>query len=123
MDHYPVEMEMRHSQLKQVFNKEFLKERADVGYDADDPILIVGLPRSGSTLVEQILASHSQVEGTSELPVLGRLSESIGQYRTDGIKYPEAAKDLRSKDWRAYGQQYIQETQRHRVTDKPFFHR
>jgi len=61
------------------------------------------------------------VEGTSELPVLGKLSESIGQYRTDGIKYPEAAKDLRNKDWRAYGQQYIQETQRHRVTEKPFF--
>ena len=121
VDHYPVEMEMRHSQLKQVFNKEFLEERVDVGYDASDPILIVGLPRSGSTLIEQILASHSQVEGTSELPVLGKLSESIGQYRTDGIKYPEAAKDLRNKDWHAYGQQYIKETQRHRVTEKPFF--
>ena len=121
VNHYPVEMEMRHSQLKQVFNKEFLEERVDVGYEVDDPILIVGLPRSGSTLVEQILASHSQVEGTSELPVLGKLSDSIGQYRTDGIKYPEATKDLRNKDWRAYGQQYIKETQRHRVTDKPFF--
>ena len=121
VEHHPVKMETRHSQLKQIFNKEFLQERADVGYDVSDPILIVGLPRSGSTLIEQILASHTLVEGTSELPVLGKLSESIGQYRTDGIKYPEAVKDLRNKDWRAYGQQYIEETQRHRVTDKPFF--
>ena len=121
VEHHPLKMETRHSQLKQIFNKEFLQERADVGYDVSDPILIVGLPRSGSTLIEQILASHTLVEGTSELPVLGKLSESIGQYRTDGIKYPEAAKDLRNKDWRAYGQQYIEETQRHRVTDKPFF--
>ena len=121
VEHHPLKMETRHSQLKQIFNKEFLQERADVGYDVSDPILIVGLPRSGSTLIEQILASHTLVEGTSELPVLGKLSESIGQYRTDGIKYPEAVKDLRNKDWRAYGQQYIEETQRHRVTDKPFF--
>ena len=121
VEHHPVKMETRHSQLKQIFNKEFLQERADVGHDVSDPILIVGLPRSGSTLIEQILASHTLVEGTSELPVLGKLSESIGQYRTDGIKYPKAVKDLRNKDWRAYGQQYIEETQRHRVTDKPFF--
>ena len=121
VEHHPVKMETRHSQLKQIFNKEFLQERADVGHDVSDPILIVGLPRSGSTLIEQILASHTLVEGTSELSVLGKLSESIGQYRTDGIKYPKAAKDLRNKDWRAYGQQYIEETQRHRVTDKPFF--
>jgi tetratricopeptide (TPR) repeat protein len=119
--HEALQMEKRHSALKTVFNRDFLQERANHGYDAPDPILIVGLPRSGSTLVEQILASHSQVEGTSELPVLGKLAESIGQYRTDGMSYPEAAIDLRMKDWRAYGQQYIEESQRHRVTDKPFF--
>jgi tetratricopeptide (TPR) repeat protein len=119
--HEALELENRHTALKTVFNREFLREREDHGYDAPDPILIVGLPRSGSTLVEQILASHSQVEGTSELPILGKLAESIGQYRTDGISYPEAAIDLRRKDWRAYGQQYIEESQRHRATDKPFF--
>jgi tetratricopeptide (TPR) repeat protein len=119
--HEALEMENRHTAIKAVFNREFLQERADHGYDASDPILIVGLPRSGSTLVEQILASHSQVEGTSELPILGKLAESIGQYRTDGISYPEAAIDLRRKDWRAYGEQYIEESQRHRATDRPFF--
>ena len=98
-----------------------LAERAGVGYEAPDPIFIVGLPRSGSTLVEQILASHSQVEGTSELPILGRIAESIGRYRTDGVRYPEAVPDLRDKDLRAYGKQYIEESRRHRTTDKPLF--
>lgn len=115
------QFEIRCNEIKNVFTKEFLQDRANLGHDVPDPILIVGLPRSGSTLVEQILASHSQVEGTSELPVLSKLAESIGQYRSDGISYPEAAKDLRKKDWRAYGQQYMEESQRHRLTDKPFF--
>ncbi|MBT4523220.1 MAG: tetratricopeptide repeat protein [Halieaceae bacterium] len=121
VSHDPVEMENRHKRLRSVFTREFLTEKANRGHDVPDPIFIVGLPRSGSTLVEQILASHSQVEGTSELPVLGKLAESIGRYRTDGVQYPEAARDLRKKDWRAYGQQYMEESQRHRVTDKPFF--
>ena len=119
--HAALEMENRHAAIRTVYNKEFLEERSGNGFDAPDPIFIVGLPRSGSTLVEQILASHSQVEGTSELPVLGRMSALIGQYRTDGVNYPEAAIDLRDRDWRAYGQQYIEDSQRHRLTDKPFF--
>ena len=69
--HEPIEMENRHAAVKAVFNRDFIAERANQGFDAADAILIVGLPRSGSTLVEQILASHSQVEGTAELPVLG----------------------------------------------------
>ena len=114
-------MEGRQKAMRSVFNQKLLSERAGVGYDVPDPIFIVGLPRSGSTLVEQILASHSQVEGTSELPELGRIAESIGRYRTDDVRYPEAVRDLRDKDMRAYGKQYIEESQRHRTTDKPLF--
>ncbi|MCH7822137.1 MAG: sulfotransferase [Proteobacteria bacterium] len=121
LKHEAMEMELRHTALKTVYDRAFIQERSGHGYEAPDPILIVGLPRSGSTLVEQILASHSQVEGTSELPILGKLSESIGQYRTDTIRYPEAVRDLHNKDWYAYGRQYIEECQRHRLTDKPFF--
>ena len=121
VDHFPVEMEMRYNLIKEVFNIEFLKERSNSGHDRSDPILIIGLPRSGSTLVEQILASHSQVEGTSELPILGNIAESIGQHRTDGIRYPKAITELRDKDLVAYGKQYIDEAKRHRTTDKPFF--
>jgi tetratricopeptide (TPR) repeat protein len=114
-------MEGRQKAMRSVFDKQLLSERAGIGYDVPDPIFIVGLPRSGSTLVEQILASHSQVEGTSELPELGRIAESIGRYRTDDVRYPEAVRDLRDKDLRAYGKQYIEESQRHRATDKPLF--
>ncbi len=121
VDHEPLEFEKRQTAIKKVFERSLLKEREGAGYEAPDPIFIVGLPRSGSTLVEQILASHSQVEGTSELPILGRITESIGRYRTDGTRYPEAVPELRDKDLRAYGKQYIEESRRHRSTDKAFF--
>ena len=121
VEYDPLDMEKRQTAIKTVFNRQLLNERAGVGYDVPDPIFIVGLPRSGSTLVEQILASHSQVEGTSELPLLAKISESIGRYRTDNVRYPEAVTDLRDKDLRAYGKQYIEESQRHRVTERPLF--
>ena len=77
--------------------------------------------RSGSTLIEQILASHSQVEGTAELPNLGQISASIGRYRSDRVRFPQATRELRPKDWRAYGKQYLEDTRRHRQTDRPRF--
>ena len=121
VEYEPTEMEKRQNAVKEVFDAELLQQRAGVGYDVRDPVFVVGLPRSGSTLVEQILASHSQVEGTSELLVLRRITESIGRYRTDGIRYPEGVRDLRDKDLRAYGKEYIEESQRHRITEKPRF--
>lgn len=119
--HDPLEMEIRQAEIIEVFSREFLERHQGNGCDAPDPIFIVGLPRSGSTLIEQILASHSQVEGTSELPDLGRIAASTGRYRPDHQQYPRSVADLRSKDWRAYGLQYIEETRRHRQTGKPFF--
>jgi len=119
--HDAVEMQTRQNAIIEVFNREFIEQHEGQGYDAPDPILIVGLPRSGSTLVEQILASHSQVEGTSELPNLGRIANSVGRYRSDKKQFPEAARELRNRDWRAYGKQYIDETRRHRAEGTPFF--
>ncbi len=117
----PTEFEVRQSNIVEVFTREFLAEREGNGCAAPDPILIVGLPRSGSTLVEQILASHSQVEGTSELPFLGKIANSIGRYRRDNLQYPESVRDLRNKDLQAYGRQYLDETRRHRKTGRPYF--
>jgi tetratricopeptide (TPR) repeat protein len=117
----PTEFELRQSKIMSVFSREFIAANAGSGDPAPDPIFIVGLPRTGSTLIEQILASHSQVEGTSELPILGKIASSIGRYRRDNLHYPEAVRDLRKKDWRAYGQQYMEETRRHRSTSRPFF--
>lgn len=119
--HDPLELEFRFKSVREVFSKEFLDERSGNGHDAPDPIFIIGLPRSGSTLVEQILASHSQVEGTAELPVLGRMANSIGRYRGDEVRYPESIRDLRDRDWRAYGEQYMEESRRYRLTDRPIF--
>jgi tetratricopeptide (TPR) repeat protein len=116
-----VEFQNRQNEIIEVFSREFIEEHEGNGFEASDPILIVGLPRSGSTLVEQILASHSQVEGTSELPNLGKIAHSIGRYRTDNKQFPVSCRDLRKRDWRAYGMQYMDETRRHREEGTPFF--
>ncbi|MDH3532438.1 MAG: tetratricopeptide repeat protein, partial [Gammaproteobacteria bacterium] len=105
VEYEPLRFERRQAAIMNVFDEQLFARRAHAGYEAGRPIFIVGLPRSGSTLVEQILASHSQVEGTSELPILGRIVESIGRYRTDGVIYPDAVPHLRDKDLRGYGKQ------------------
>jgi tetratricopeptide (TPR) repeat protein len=121
VSHDPQEMEIRQQDIREVFSREFLEEHAGNGFEAPDPIFIVGLPRSGSTLIEQILASHSQVEGTAELSNLSKIAASIGRYRPDNVRYPKSVRELRKKDWRAYGREYIDETRRHRLTQKPYF--
>ena len=121
VSHDPLLMENRHAAIIDTFTAEFLRSHQGFGSAAADPIFIVGLPRSGSTLIEQILASHSQVEGTAELPTLGLTAGSVGRYRTDGTTFPEAVRELRPKDWRAYGQQYLDETRRYRQTARPHF--
>lgn len=119
--HDPVEVEDQQAQIMEVFSRGFIEERSGCGYDAPDPIFIVGLPRSGSTLIEQILASHSRVEGTAELPYAGKIAGSIGRFRTDSVRFPRAALDLRGQDWLAYGKQYIELSRAHRSTDAPLF--
>jgi len=121
VSHDALETNARQDEIIEVFSKEFIEKQSGNGFEAPDPILIVGLPRSGSTLVEQILASHSQVEGTSELPNLARVAHSVGRYRPDHKQFPKSARDLSKRDWRAYGKQYIEETRRHRETGTPFF--
>ncbi len=117
----PVGFETRHANIADVFSREFLERHAGQGYASDAPIFIVGLPRSGSTLIEQILASHSQVEGTLELPVLGEIAVSTGRYLREDREYPEAVRQLRGRDFRALGERYIEETRVYRTTDRPRF--
>ena len=121
VEHEPLGMEKQFAAIRETFSAEFLERHRNSGHDAPDPIFIVGLPRSGSTLVEQILASHSMVEGTAELPTLGRISESMGRYRRDRVRFPAAAEDLRGRDFREYGKQYIEDSRKFRSTDKPLF--
>ncbi len=120
VSHDPVGFEDRHEKIAQVFTRELLERHAGGGFESDAPIFIVGLPRSGSTLIEQILASHSRVEGTLELSTLGEVAVSTGRYR-GRLEYPEAVRELRGRDFRAYGRQYIDETRAFRRTDRPRF--
>ena len=90
--------------------------RRGAGCPAPDPILIVGLPRAGSTLLEQILASHSQVEGTMELPNILALAHRLdGRRRVDEeAQYPGNLGDLTDDELRAFGEAYIADTAIHR---------
>ena len=100
----------------------FFETHAAGGCDAPDPIFIVGLPRAGSTLIEQILASHSQVDGTLELPNILTLAQSLrGQERLSGIgNYPEVLKTLSPEKRLEMGEAYINDTQMHR-SGAPYF--
>jgi predicted Zn-dependent protease len=106
-----------------VFTNAFIAEKGEGGCPAPDPIFIVGLPRSGSTLVEQILASHSQVEGTMELPemmmIAGRLQSRVDEGEFADFRTMVAL--LTPADRARLGEEYIERTRVHRQTDRPFF--
>ncbi len=117
----PVQTEVTNDEIIEVFSREFLEENSGSGHPDPAPMFIVGLPRSGSTLIEQILASHSMVEGTSELPYLGRVATSLNRNRADGINYPFALRELKAHHFRALGQDYLERARLHRNTDRPRF--
>ena len=79
------------------------------GHPSDEAIFVIGLPRAGSTLLEQILASHSQVEATAELPFIGRIIGEMvaGRARADEPLYPHILNKLRVEERVAMGQQYL----------------
>jgi hypothetical protein len=108
---------------KALFTRDFFAERVGSGASAPDPIFVVGLPRAGSTLIEQILSSHSQVEGTMELPDISHLARELGgqKLRDEVSKYPETLAGLDRERLRALGEAYIARTRVQRKTDRPFF--
>jgi predicted Zn-dependent protease len=100
--------------------REFFEQRKGYGCPDPAPIFIVGLPRAGSTLLEQILASHSQVEGTMELADVPRLVSSL-DLRQNDARYPGVLAQLSADDFRGFGETYIRDTRHYRVLDRPFF--
>jgi tetratricopeptide (TPR) repeat protein len=105
---------------KALFSGTFLAERKGRGCRAVDPIFIVGLPRAGSTLVEQILASHPLIEGTMELPDIMAMAHRLeGMNRS--AAYPEVLAGLDEDDLRALGEEYLARTRVQRKSYKPFF--
>src|SRR6266853_884523 len=107
---------------RSVLTSDFVASRHGVGCDAPDTIFIVGLPRAGSTLLEQILASHSLVEGTTELADIPRLVQRLaGRSKKNAApRYPAVLAELNAEQLRRFGQKYIADTQILR-TGKPFF--
>ena len=122
LEHYdPIRMEVQNDAIIEVFDKEFLEKNAGLGNPDPAPIFIIGLPRSGSTLLEQILASHSQVEGTAELPYIAKVQLSLNKNRADGVNYPEAVRELREQNFKSLGQDYIDAAEIHRTEGTPRF--
>jgi tetratricopeptide (TPR) repeat protein len=106
-----------------LYSRDFFDRHAGSGCTARDPIFVVGLPRAGSTLVEQILSSHPQVEGTMELPDLLGLARELGgrTRRSEVSKYPEILEQADAAELRALGERYLAQTRIQRKTGAPFF--
>jgi tetratricopeptide (TPR) repeat protein len=119
---YKPEVEERSLRLQAaVCTAEFLAERRGVGCLRPDPIFVVGLPRSGSTLIEQILASHSKVDGTMELPEIPRLVQQFRDRRAgEEPRYPAILRELTPEELRRMGEIYLEETNVYRQ-GAPFF--
>ena len=116
----PVQTGVAHERMREIFSTDYFASRsAQSGCSGADPIFIVGLPRSGSTLLEQILASHSLVDGTSELPDISMIAQGLTQPRS-GQAFPLCMPDLSDSRVRELGEQYLEQTRRHRGA-APFF--
>ena len=107
---------------QRVCTAEMLARGASAGHSARDPIFIVGLPRAGSTLLEQILSSHSRVDGTLELPNILSLSQQLRRRGRNqgGAAYPRILTALSDEELGEFGRQYIADTRIHRQ-NAPYF--
>ena len=120
IDYKPEDNAARTRMIKRTYTRPFFAKRAGSGCDAADPIFIVGMPRAGSTLIEQILSSHSAVEGTTELPEIISMTRDLRR-QVDDQPYHDALAALDRDALRALGEQYIERTRIHRKTDAPRF--
>jgi tetratricopeptide (TPR) repeat protein len=117
---------IRIRKMKDVFSRDNLDTklaRAPAAETQETPIFIVGLPRAGSTLTEQILASHSKVEGTRELPLIGDIARDLALSRLLVVPnaYPERILELTSSELAALGARYLARSRDFRKTDRPYF--
>ncbi|MGI9271968.1 MAG: tetratricopeptide repeat-containing sulfotransferase family protein [Woeseiaceae bacterium] len=107
---------------KQYCKADLFATKSGYGHDSAEPIFVVGLPRAGSTLLEQILASHAQVDGTLELPNIPSLAFRLAGRRTidEEPRYPSILHDLTAEQCEKFGSAFISDTQVHRG-GAPFF--
>ena len=116
----PKAIEALTQRLITFFDVSLFSSKEGSGYEAKDPIFIVGLPRSGSTLIEQILSSHSSVEGTMELPNMMNTARKMGNSTKDQTAYPEVISEMPKNDLSFLGKSYIEDTKFLR-SELPFF--
>ena len=106
-----------------VCTREFFEARAGLGHSSAEPLFIVGLPRSGSTLLEQILASHSSVEGTMELGDVPRLVQDLN-HRSEGrpeLTYPAVLAEITEAEIETLAQRYLDDTRVYRVLGRALY--
>ncbi len=122
LDYSPKMTSARVDRMIEIFTPEFLKAREGFGDQSPDPVFILGLPRAGSTLLEQILSSHSQVEGTMELPDIPAMA--LREAREAGAgkgEWAEAVAAMPVERLTELGAEFLERTRIQRKTDKPFF--
>lgn len=117
----PVEIESQNRAIKEVFNSSLFREKRASTPDRIMPVFVLGVPRSGSTLIEQILASHGSVAGCGELPYIIMLSNSVAAGRTDGLRYPKIINELDESALTGLGRSYLHYAMSHNADEKPFF--
>jgi len=105
---------------REIVTRDLLESKAGAGHEAPDPIFILGLPRAGSTLLEQILASHSQIDGTLELPNILALAHRLRGRRVGENRYPGVLAELNPEQLEKFGRDFIENT-RIRRPGAPFF--
>lgn len=117
----PVQTEIAHNATINTCDAELIGSAEGPDLEAPGPIFIVGMPRSGSTLIEQILSSHSMVEGCGELPYVVMLTSTLRDPNDDKKHYPEAMVNMSAEQFKALGDTYLYHTKSHRKSDLPFF--
>jgi tetratricopeptide (TPR) repeat protein len=114
--------ELEFSQQRDVCTDQFFADRVGYGVEDDDPIFIVGLPRSGSTLLEQVLASHPLVDGTIELPNMLSLAQKLaGKHNiNEQSRYPAILQNLSQEQCRQFASDYLESTKVYRTGARYF---
>ena len=123
LDYSADETTARVDHIRQRYTREFFDARAGCGNASRDPIFIVGLPRAGSTLIEQILSSHSMVEGTMELPEVTSITRTLREQAdaASEMPYHEALASLDANALHELGERYLEHTRIQRKTSAPLF--